>query len=218
MSKLAGQSTSLEISYEEMTRQMQLLKLENPETSPMKNKIDASAKYLGSLHAATALSYDKALIELYQFYVNKEPRKAIKARNLLALRMYKVHCASFAEIAEAVNLSERTVKGIVKRLETPNWGAICDEVADLTKDMLFTRRLVERITAMVKSNQHLITKPFVIQQLRTGDNLHASTSQVTSVMVKRLGLVYRRVRSTNAYVNSDRNVELRQHATIFLAN
>ena len=132
---------------------------------------------------------------------------------MIALHVVEKHSAE--DLASAFHLCVRHTKLILrshKDLLMPSHEETMTKVRAMAKH----RRVRQLITERVDSRQGLISKPRLAKEIREKLGVEIKTYALTKLIRRELQLVWRRVRPQHAYVNSHKNIVLRQTFAIKL--
>ena len=188
--------------------------LDDHETPP--HRVDLG-EYQKDWEASTPTATDQKLLALYRMQTTPNTHNAKIVRNLLIMSLHVQHKMPKKVIAEMTNLSPAAVRRILRDIT----GAKSDTLSsDLEKVIAQTYRMTlvkKKVRKMVDGGRGLITVPAVRQALQDDEDIYLSRFKARRVIVKDMGLVYRKVGSFQAYVNSRKNITLRQLFAQFLA-
>jgi hypothetical protein len=120
-------------------------------------------------------------------------------------------------IAEKVNLSQNTVQQVLRQLTDHEFALEIFGVEKTIAQTLRTFAVKKSIAEMVEGGKDLLTVPYVKNALEEKNDIYLSRYKVRKAVTRDCGLVYRRVGSIESYVNSRKNVILRQLMASHLA-
>ena len=120
-------------------------------------------------------------------------------------------------IADIINLGVTTVRGIVRGFTSIKSYPLFAEYVDLLAESHRLHVVKARITAELDSYKGLVTAPRMVKVLKAEDDIEVKPWKVRRLMADDMDLVYRHVGSVASYVNSRKNIVLRQHFARHLA-
>lgn len=165
----------------------------------------------------SATDTDQQLLAIYNAQTSPNSFVAKQIRNLLIVSLRVHHHMPVRVIAERVCLSSSRVNAVLKSLSSQEINTpeeVLRQCKALTRRTLIVKKLIGE---MIDGGRGLLNVPHVKKKLAEDDGIHLTYYQVKRVMTKEMDLVYRKVGTFEPYVNSRKNIILRQQMAHHLA-